>query len=195
MDAEKIHHQVQQRFASVAKNPTCEKRLRLGRSSALELGYDPAVLDTLPQDAVASFAGVGNPLALAPVTEGMAVLDLGCGAGVDTMIAARTVGPKGKVFAIDMTDEMVEKARRSCAEAGCDNVEISKSLANDLALDDASVDVAISNGVVNLCPDKQGVLRELFRVLKPGGRMQLADMSLVDEINPELLERVGEWSD
>ncbi len=111
------------------------------------------------------------------------------------MIAAQAVGSSGKVIGIDMTDEMVNKARQACAEGGLANVEIKKGMAHALDVDDESVDVVASNGVINLCPDKEQVVGELYRVLKPGGRLQVADMSLVDGVNPELLERVGEWSD
>lgn len=195
LEAHRIHEQVRRRFASIATDPASEKRFEVGRANALKLGYDAALLDDLPETAVESFTGVGNPLSLAPITEGMTVLDLGCGAGTDTMIAARAVGPNGRVIGVDMTDRMVERARQACAEAGLANVEIRKGMAHALDVDDESVDVVISNGVVNLCPDKEQVVRELFRVLKRGGRLQVADMSLADGVNLELLERVGEWSD
>jgi arsenite methyltransferase len=190
-----IHDQVQRRFARVALDPTSETRFELGRASALKLGYDAAILDALSPAVVESFAGMGNPLALEPLAGGMTVLDLGCGAGVDTMIAARMVGPCGRVIGIDMTDEMVEKARQACVVAGCTNVEIKKGMAHRLDLDDETVDVVVTNGVINLCPDKENVLAEIHRILKPGGRLQAADMALVEGVNPELLERVGEWSD
>ena len=194
-DTAAIHEHVRRRFALLATDPASEQRFEIGRSSALKLGYDAAVLDSLPEAAVASFAGVGNPLSVAPTSEGMTILDLGCGSGVDAMIAARAVGPRGRVIAIDMTDEMVAKARWACDECRLTNVVINKGLAHSVDLDGQSVDVVISNGVINLCPDKGQVLSELCRVLKPGGRLQVADMSLVEGVNPQLLERVGEWSD
>jgi SAM-dependent methyltransferase len=195
IDSTAIHEQVRKRFAQVATDPASEQRFELGRSSAVKLGYDGPVLDTLPSAAVDSFAGVGNPLSLAPLTEGMIVLDLGCGTGVDAMIAARVIGPMGRVIGIDMTGEMLQKARQACAQAGCTNVQITKGMAHELDLKGGSVDVVLSNGVINLCPDKERVLAEIYRVLRPGGRLQVADMSLVEGVNPELLERVGEWSD
>ncbi len=195
IDAESILLQVRQRFAALATDPASEKRFEIGRLSALKLGYESSVLDALPQTAVERFAGVGNPLSLAPLDKGMAVLDLGCGSGVDTMIAARAVGADGKVIGIDMTEAMVEMARQACEESRLANVEIKQGVAHGLDVDDESIDVVISNGVINLCPDKEQVLGELYRMLRGSGRLQVADMSLVEGVNPELLERVGEWSD
>lgn len=195
VDAESIFLQVRQRFSALATDPASESRFEIGRPSALKLGYETSVLDALPQAAVERFAGVGNPLSLAPLDKGMTVLDLGCGSGVDTMIAARAVGRDGKVIGVDMTEAMVERARQACEESGLANIEIKQGVANRLDVDDETVDVVISNGVVNLCPDKGQVLSELHRVLRQGGHLQMADMSLVEGVNPELLERVGEWSD
>ncbi len=195
VSAATIRSQVRQRFATLAIDPASEERFEIGRSSALKLGYETTVLDTLPVEAVERFAGVGNPLSLGRPAEGMTVLDLGSGAGMDAMIAAQAVGPGGKVIGIDMTDEMIARARQAADACGLLNVEIEKGMAHCLDVGDESVDVVISNGVINLCPDKEQVLAELHRVLKPGGRLQVADMSLVDGVNPELLERVGDWSD
>ncbi len=195
VSAATIRAQVRQRFATLAVDPASEQRFEIGRSSALKLGYDSVVLDALPVEAVERFAGVGNPLSLGQPLEGATVLDLGSGAGMDTMIAAQAVGPGGKVIGIDMTDEMIETARQAADACGLVNVEIKKGMAHCLDVGDESVDVVISNGVINLCPDKEQVLAELHRVLKPGGRLQVADMSLVDGVNAELLERVGDWSD
>ncbi len=194
-DVDAIRAQVRGRFASVAANPASETRFEIGGASALKLGYDARLLGSVPAPAVESFAGVGNPLGLAPLRAGMTVLDLGCGSGVDAVLAARLVGPAGKVLGIDMTDEMVIKARTACAEAGLSNVQIRNGTAESLNIADASIDVAISNGAINLCPDKERVLAELYRVLRPGGRLQVADMVLVEGVNPALLERVGQWSD
>lgn len=194
-DTDTIHAQVRERFAALAANPASEKRFEIGRASAAKLGYGGPLLDSLPPAAVDSFAGVGNPLGLAPIQPGMTVLDLGCGSGLDAMIAAQLVGPRGAVIGIDMTGEMVARARRACAERGLTNVQIRQAMAERLDVPDASIDVVLSNGVINLCPHKEQVLAELYRVLKPGGKLQIADMSLVDGVSPELLERVGQWSD
>jgi SAM-dependent methyltransferase len=190
-----IHEHVRDRFARIASDPGTEQRFRIGRASAVELGYDAAGLSSIPLDALEAFAGVGDPLSLAPVRNSMTVLDLGCGSGVDTIRAADRVGPAGRVIGIDMTPEMVDRARNACRQRGLTQVEIRCGTAETLDLPDEAVDVAISNGVINLCPDKPRVLAILHRVLKPGGRLQIADMSLRDGINPELLERIGEWSD
>jgi SAM-dependent methyltransferase len=195
LDLNAIRVQVRERFAALAISPSKEKRFEIGRASALKLGYDPAALAALPPAAVDRFAGVGNPLLLAPLTAGMTVLDLGCGSGVDTLLAAQRVGPRGKVIGVDMTEPMVTAAQPACAACGAANVETRLCTAQQLGIGDESVDVVISNGVINLCPDKEQVLREIHRVLRPGGRLQVADMSLVDGVNPELLERVGQWSD
>jgi arsenite methyltransferase len=194
-DTDTIRAQVRDRFAALAADPTSEKRFEIGRASALKLGYDGPLLDSLPPAAVESFAGVGKPLGLAVLRAGMTVLDLGCGSGVDALIAAQLVGPGGRVVGIDMTDEMVAKARRACAARGLANIEIRQGMAHRLPLPDESADVVISNGVINLCPEKERVLAELYRVLRPGGRLQVADMSLVEEVDRELLERVGQWTD
>jgi arsenite methyltransferase len=195
LDVDAIHEQVRTRFAAVAMEPGAEKRFEIGYASAVKLGYDERTLDALPACAVESFAGVGDPLSLGPIARGMTVLDLGCGSGVDTLIAAERVGPGGRVIGVDMTEAMLDRARRACAERGCDNVEIRQGLVDGLDVGDESVDLVISNGVINLCPDKERVLREVHRVLRSGGALQVADMSLVDGVEPGLLERVGEWSD
>jgi SAM-dependent methyltransferase len=194
IDATAIRAQVRRRFAAVATDPASEQKFEIGRDSALKLGYDAALLDALPTAAVKAFAGVGHPLSLGSLAAGMTVLDIGCGAGLDVIIAAEQVGLRGKVVGIDMTDEMVATAHEACATRGLKNVEFMTGLAERLGLHDESVDVVISNGVINLCPDKGRVLGEVYRVLKAGGRLQAADMSLVEGVNPELLECVGEWS-
>jgi arsenite methyltransferase len=142
-----------------------------------------------------SFCGVGNLLGLGKVRPGHTVLDLGSGPGVDSLLAARRVGPTGKVVGVDLCPEMVEKARRNADLLGLHNVEFIQAQIEKLPLPDGSVDVVISNGVFNLCPDKPGVLAEAFRVLRPGGRLQMADILLHDDVLPEEVVHKGEWSD
>ena len=149
----------------------------------------------MPASLTESFCGVGNPFALGEPQPGQIVLDLGCGAGFDTLLAARRVGPKGKVIGIDMTPEMLAKACHNAAVLGVTNVEFLLGQIESLPLPDASVDLVISNGVFNLCPDKPGVLGEVFRVLRPGGRLQMADILLEPHVTPEEVARKGSWSD
>ncbi len=136
-----------------------------------------------------------NSLGLGDVRPGQAVLDLGSGPGLDSLLAARRVGPTGKVVGVDLCPQMVEKARRNVSLLGLRNVEFVNIGIENLPLPDASVDVVISNGVFNLCPDKPGVLAEAFRVLRPGGRLQMADILLHDDVTPEEVAQKGEWSD
>jgi ubiquinone/menaquinone biosynthesis C-methylase UbiE len=142
-----------------------------------------------------SFAGVGNPHSLGPVHPGETVLDLGSGAGLDSILTARQVGPSGRVIGIDMTPEMVEKARRNVQVLGLTNVEFHQAQVEDLPLEDETADVAICNGLFNLCPDKPKTLAEVYRVLKPGGRLLMADVLLEDRVTPEEVARKGAWSD
>jgi arsenite methyltransferase len=151
------------------------------------VGYDPAELSILPNDAVASSFGCGNPLAFSGVSEGDVVLDLGSGAGIDLILAAKKVGADGKVIGIDMTDEMIERARKNIEEAGHSNVEVRKGVIEELPVDDSSVDWVISNCVINLSPDKSKVFGEIARVLKPGGQMSVSDI-VAENLPPEIRE-------
>jgi len=193
--AEEIHAAVEQRFAQVARSPEQEQKFPVGKASAKKLGYDPQEIDALPPSVTESFCGVGNPLGLGEIRSGQTVLDLGSGPGLDSLFAARLVGPTGKVIGVDLCMEMVEKARRSADLLGLNNAEFLHAEIEKLPLPDASVDVVISNGVFNLCPDKQSVLAEAFRVLRPGCRLQMADILLHDDVRPEEVAHKGEWSD
>jgi SAM-dependent methyltransferase len=194
-NAEAIHAAVEQRFAQVARSPGQEQKFPVGPASAKKLGYDPKEIDALPPAVTESFCGVGKPLGLGAVDPGQAVLDLGSGPGLDSLLAARRVGPSGKVVGVDLCPEMVEKARRNASLLGLHNVQFMQAQIEKLPLPDASVDVVISNGVFNLCPDKPAVLAEAFRVLRPGGRLQMADILLHDDVTPEEVAHKGEWSD
>jgi SAM-dependent methyltransferase len=190
-----IRAAVEQRFAQVARSPKQERKFPVGPASAKKLGYDPQEIDALPPSVTESFCGVGNPLGLEEVRPGQAVLDLGSGPGLDSLLAARRVGPSGKVIGVDLCPEMVEKALRNASLLGLHNVEFVNTRIENLPLPDGSVDVVISNGVFNLCPDKPAVLAEAFRVLRPGGRLQMADTLLHDDVTPEAVATKGEWSD
>ena len=193
--AAEIRAAVVQRFAKVARSPDEEQKFPVGPASAKKLGYDPTEIDALPPSVTESFCGVGNPLGLGEVLPGQAVLDLGSGPGMDSLLAARRVGPTGKVVGVDLCPEMVEKARRNADLLGLRNVEFVLAGIEKVPLPDGSVDVVISNGVFNLCPDKPRVLAEAFRVLRPGGRLQMADSLLEEGVTPEEVARKGSWSD
>ena len=193
--AEEIHAAVGQRFAQVARSPDQEQKFPVGPASAKKFGYDPLGIDALPPSVTDSFCGAGYPLGLGEVGPGQTVLDLGSGPGLDSLLPARRVGPIGKVCGVDRCPEMVEKARRNASLLGLRNVEFVQAEIETLPLEDASADVVISNGVFNLCPDKPVVLREAFRVLRPGGCLQMADILLHDDVAPEDVAHKGEWSD
>ena len=192
---DEVRTMVRQRFAKVATTPDQEKKFPIGAASAKRLGYDPREVDSLPIAVTESFAGVGNPLALGDLHSGETVLDLGSGAGLDSILAARRVGSSGKVIGVDMTQEMIDKARRTVTELGIRNVEFLLCGIEDLPLEDAIADVAISNGVFNLCTNKPKAIAETYRVLKPGGRLLMADILLEDRVTPDEVARLGTWSD
>jgi arsenite methyltransferase len=186
---------VKARFAAVAVSPGQEKKFPVGPASAKKLGYDPTEIDALPPSVTESFCGVGNPLGLGEVLPGQTVLDLGSGPGMDSLLAARRVGPTGQVVGVDLCPEMVEKARRNADLLGLRNVEFVLAGVEKVPLPDGSVDLVISNGVFNLCPDKPRVLAEAYRVLRPDGRLQMADILLEEGVTPEEVARKGSWSD
>jgi SAM-dependent methyltransferase len=189
-----LRERVRTVYTEVAADPSGDFHFHRGPRYAIRLlGYDPAELALVPARAAARFAGVGNPLAIGPIAAGATVLDHACGAGMDLLIAARRIGPQGLSIGVDMTPLMREVAMESAREAGlADRVEIREGLFEELPIDDASVDVVISNGVLNLSPDKRQALREIVRVLRPGGRLYLADVVVQRELtlsarsNPEI---------
>ncbi len=193
--SDRIRQMIEERFEKVALDPASERKFPIGPESARRLGYDPDELDALPPPATESFAGVGNPLALGELRPGQVVLDIGCGAGLDCLLAARRVGPSGRVIGADMTGVMVDKARANAQAAGIGNAEFHLADARELPVGDATVDLVISNGVFNLCRDKTRVLAEIVRVLRPGGRLQMADILLREDVTPEQVAQKGEWSD
>jgi len=165
-----------------------------GRKWAKELGYPEPELSRVPDGSAESFAGVANHWTLGRVEPGSVVLDLGCGAGTDLLIAAQMTGPAGRVIGVDMTPAMLDRARDSAREMGFENVELHESLIESLPLEDASVDVVISNGVIDLVPDKDAVFDEIDRVLRPGGRLQVADVVIHTEVSEDARKRIDLWT-
>jgi arsenite methyltransferase len=163
-------------------------QVRSDGAAVAEAFYPPDELAAMPREAVALALGVGHPVRHAALASGKSVLDLGCGAGIDTLLAAAAVGPTGRVIGLDMTPEMVTRARRNAAAAGFGHVEIQEGLIEDLPLPDASVDVVVSNGVLNLSTRKSRVLAESLRVLRPGGRVAIADLVLIDALPEDVLK-------
>lgn len=190
--ASSVRASVLEKYRKVALSPVGYFTYPTGESSALDLGYPAQIVGALPADIRARFVGVGNPFALGAVRLGDAVLDLGCGAGFDACVAAMAVGPTGRVVGVDLSSEMLVVAERGRAVAGLPNVEFRQADVEVLPFSDATFDVALSNGVLNLIPDKPAALREVFRVLKPGGRLQACDMGLIGEESPP---DKAPWSD
>jgi arsenite methyltransferase len=176
-----IEKAIRAKYEQVAKSPEGKFRYPTGREGLEALHYDPLVIKALPASVVASYCGVGNPFSLGPVNKGEHVLDVGCGGGVDTIIAALLVGPEGKAMGVDPVPEMVERARRNLAKTHLTNVTFTEAPGEALPFHDESFDVVLSNGVFNLVPDKDKALGEVFRVLKPGGRLMMADEVLTTE--------------
>lgn len=194
VDGEVLRTQVAAKYTEVALEPEKGFHFHTGRPLAMMLGYDPEEVDRLPKGTVDSFAGTGNPFSMGRLPAGATVVDVGCGAGFDTLLAARQVGPSGRVIAVDMTEAMLEKARAGARSLDLDHVDVRRGFAEDLPVDSESVDVVISNGVINLCPDKVAVMREIFRVLKPGGRFQIGDIVVHKEVPQDAKDDIDLWS-
>jgi arsenite methyltransferase len=194
VDVDALRDQVREKYREVADDPHRSFHFHTGRPLAARLGYDDAAVDALPDRAVESFAGVGNPFSLRTLGLGERVVDVGSGAGFDTFIAAGQVGPTGRVVGVDMTPEMLAKSRDTTAQLGLDHVEIREGLAERLPVDDGWADAVISNGVINLCADKRAVFEEIWRVLHPGGWLQFADIANGRPVPPEALRDIDLWT-
>jgi arsenite methyltransferase len=195
LDTQLLRSEVSKVYSRVAADPDGDFHFHRGPAYAANfLGYDPAELAALPSECIASFAGIANPHAIAPIVEGETVLDIGCGAGMDLLLAARRVGPSGRAIGVDMTEAMRDRARSSAAASGLTNVEVQRADATALPLADASVDVVISNGVINLVPEKEKAFVEIRRVLRPGGRLQLADIVLDAELGEDARRNIDLWT-
>jgi arsenite methyltransferase len=193
LDVALLKSEIRKKYASVSREPEQHFVFPTGGSWAEDLGYPPE-LANVPESAVESFAGVANPFSLGRLEPGARVLDLGSGAGTDSLVAAQMVGPQGRVTGIDMTPEMLAKARAAAAEMGATNVEFVKAEAERLPFADASFDIVISNGVIDLVPDKDAVFSELFRVLAPGGRIQIADVTIQKPVSEEGKRNIDLWT-
>ena len=194
VDPAALREEVKSKYREVASNPHGEFHFHTGRPLARRLGYDPAQVDAMPDAAVESFAGVANPFSLQPLNVGEKVVDAGSGAGFDCFIAARQVGPKGKVVGIDMLPEMLAKSRSTAARMELGNVEFREGLLEDMPVEDGWADVVISNGVINLCADKKRVFQEIWRVLRPGGRLQFADIANGKPVPASAVRSIDLWT-
>ena len=193
IDVDVLREEIEKTYTEVSTDPQAEFIFPTGRPWAEDLGY-PEELANVPDGSVQSFAGVANPFTLGRIEPGQVVVDLGCGAGTDLLIAAQMVGPEGRAIGVDMTSSMLERARESAREMGLENVELHQSLIESLPLPDESVDVVISNGVIDLVPDKEAVFSELDRVLRPGGRLQIADVIIHHEVSEDARKRIDLWT-
>ena len=198
VDPGALREQVKDKYREVAEEvaeePDKEFHFHTGRAAAARLGYDPAMVDPMPDAAVESFAGVANPFSLAQITAGEKIVDAGSGAGFNSFIAAAKTGPSGAVIGIDMTAEMLAKSRSSAAAMGLSNVEFREGLLEDMPIEDGWADVVISNGVFNLCADKQQAFSEVFRILRPGGRLQFADIANGAPVPEGALNDIDLWT-
>ena len=194
VDPDALREQVREKYREVAVDPDRTFHFHTGRPLARRLGYDEAAVDALPGRAVESFAGVGNPFSLRRLAPGERVVDVGSGAGFDSFIAAGQVGGEGQVVGIDMTDEMLTKSRATAQVLGLRHVEFREGLAEAMPVVDGWADVVISNGVINLCADKKAAFEEIRRVLRPGGRVQFADIANGRPVPPEALRDIDLWT-
>jgi arsenite methyltransferase len=195
LDTLKLRDEVQLIYQRVAVDPGGEFHFHRGADYAAELlGYDRAELAMLPAGSSASFAGVANPHRIVPLAPGETVLDIGCGAGMDLLLAARRVGSTGRAIGVDMTPAMAEKAQAAARSMGLANVEVRIGDALALPVEDESVDVVISNGVINLTPDKDRAFLEIARVLRPGGRLQLGDIVIDTELSEKARSDIDLWT-
>jgi len=192
-DNKRIQEGIRGKYNQAAVNPKGLFSYPTGRDGLKALGYDPDLVKDLPDAVAASYCGVGNPFSLGTVMKGTSVLDIGCGAGVDTILAARMVGPNGRAVGIDLVSEMLERGKNNLGMTDLKNVSFIEGSANKLDFPDESFDVVVSNGVFNLIPAKEAAIAEAFRLLKPGGRFMIADQVLVGELQKDLKTRIDTW--
>jgi len=194
VNVDELRDKVKVMYRAVAEAPDGDFHFEMGRDLAQRLGYAPGELDAIPAESIESFAGVGYHLGLAAISAGERVVDLGSGSGMDSLLAARQVGATGEVVGIDMTDEQLTKSRRLANHHGQKNVRFEKGYIEEAPIADDSVDVVISNGVINLCDDKTAVFREIARMLKPGGRMAISDIVTERQLTEAIVCDVNLWA-
>jgi SAM-dependent methyltransferase len=194
VDTDTLRKAIQDEYREVAEDPGKGFHFHTGRTLTGIVGYRDDWLEDISESAIESFAGTGNPFAMGELASGEKVVDVGSGGGIDSLVAARMVGPAGQVVGIDMTPEMLAKARAAAADSGIDNVEFREAYMEEIPVPDGWADVVISNGVLNLTPDKQKALGEMFRVLRPGGRLQIGDILVNREVPSEAKQKIDLWT-
>src|SRR5262245_54527487 len=195
LDTQALRREIQSIYGRVADDPSGAFHFHRGPAYAAgTLDYDPDALRALPAETTASFAGIANPHRIAPLREGATVVDIGCGAGMDLLLAARAVGPRGRAIGVDMTEAMAERARRGARVGGMGNVEVRVGDALRLPVESESIDFVISNGVLNLTPDKQEAFGEVFRILKPGGQFLYGDIVVATELSESIRRNIDLWT-
>jgi len=194
VDVDELRDAIRQEYAAVADEPTQGFHFHTGRPLTQIVGYQSEWLEGIPETAVASFAGTGNPFSMGVLQSGERVVDVGCGAGIDSLIAARMVGPDGHVVGVDMTPAMLARARRAAEDGGSSNVEFREGFMESLPVPDGWADVVISNGVLNLTPDKSKALGEMARVLKPTGRLQIGDITIDSPVPEASKQDIDLWT-
>ena len=192
-DLDKIKAGIHEKYSKVAKTPEGEFEYPTGRKGLMELNYDGTLIKKLPDVVASSYCGVGNPFSLGNINEGDQVLDVGCGAGVDSLLAGIMVGPSGSAVGVDIVPEMIDRAEQNLKMVDIDNVSFQRATGENIPCPDNSFNVVISNGVINLIPDKESVMSEIMRVLKPGGRLMMADQVAADDVKKDIRERIGNW--
>jgi SAM-dependent methyltransferase len=193
LDVDALRQAIRDEYEVVATDPSHGFHFHTGRRLAATLGYEDAWFDGIPESTIASFAGTGNPFSMGVLSAGEHVVDVGCGAGIDSLIAAGMVGASGAVVGVDMTAPMIDKARANAAAAGFTNTRFHQGFAESLPVEDGWADVVISNGVLNLFPDKFAALQEMARVLKPGGRLQIGDILVDRDVGEKGKRNIDLW--
>lgn len=192
-DRKKIESGIREKYAEVAQNPEGQFEYPTGRKGLEGLDYDNALIEKLPDAVASSYCGVGNPFSLGPIKPGQRILDVGCGAGVDTILAAMMAGPTATAVGVDIVPEMIARAESNLERMDLENVEFQNASGERLPFADGTFDVVISNGAVNLIPDKEAAMAEVIRVLKPAGRLMLADQVAAGSIQKDIRERIESW--